>query len=100
MADNFAYMNFNALDNIAGSEGLKSYHGTGAVTGKEYNALVVREDTVFTVLTIVDKNGATINELTAANLSGITLKAGEYIPAGLGAKITAFTISSGSVLAY
>lgn len=93
-------MNFNALDNIAGSEGLKSYHGTGAVTGKEYNSLVIREDTVFTVLTIVDKNGATINELTAANLSGITLKAGEYIPAGLGAKITAFTISSGSVLAY
>jgi hypothetical protein len=61
-------MNFNALDNIAGSEGLKSYHGTGAVTGK--------------------------------GLSGITLKVGEYIPAGLGAKITAFTITSGSVLAY
>jgi len=93
-------MNFNALDNVAGSEGLKSYHGTGSVTGKEYNSLVVREDTVFTVLTVVDKNGATVNLLSVAGLSGITLKQGEYIPAGLGAKITAFTISSGSVLAY
>lgn len=93
-------MNYNALDNIAASEGLKSYHGSGSVTGKEYNALVIREDTVFTVLTIVDKNGATVNELTSAGLSGITLKQGEYIPAGLGAKITAFTITSGSVLAY
>jgi len=93
-------MNFNALDNIAGSEGLKSYHGVGAVTGKEYNALVVRENTVFTVLTLVDKNGATVNLLSSAGLSGITMYASEYIPAGQGAKITAFTITSGSVLAY
>jgi len=93
-------MNFNALDVIAGSEGLKSYHGVGAVTGKEYNALVVREDTVFTVLTVVDKNGATVNLLSTAGLSGITMKVTDYIPAGAGAKITAFTITSGSVLAY
>lgn len=93
-------MNYNALDNIAASEGLKSYHGSGSVSGKEYNALVVREDTVFSALTVVDKNGATVNLFSVAALSGITLKAGEYIPAGLGAKITAFTITSGSVLAY
>jgi hypothetical protein len=90
-------MVFNAVEILAGSEGFKKIHGTGAVTGVVYNALVVRQDTTFTV---VDANGFTINKFSTADMSGVTFQIGEFLPAGKGAKITAFTITAGSVLAY
>jgi len=100
VADNFAHMVFNAVEILAGSEGFKKVHGTGAVTGVEYNSLVVRQDTVFSALTVVDENGRSVDKFTTAALSGVTFQIGEFLPAGKGAKITAFTITSGSVLAY
>jgi len=93
-------MVFNAVEILAGSEGFKKIHGTGAVTGVEYNALVVRQDTTFSAFTVVDANGFTINKFSDAAMSGVTFQIGEFLPAGKGAKITAFTISIGSVLAY
>ncbi len=93
-------MVFNALEILAGSEGFKKIHGTGAVTGVDYNALIVRQDTTFSAFTVVDANGFTINKFNTADMSGVTFQIGEFLPAGKGAKITAFTITAGSVLAY
>jgi hypothetical protein len=93
-------MVFNAVEILAGSEGFKKIHGTGAVAGVEYNALVVRQDTTFSAFTVVDANGFAINKFSTADMSGVTFQIGEFLPAGKGAKITAFTISTGSVLAY
>lgn len=93
-------MVFNAVEILAGSEGFRKVHGAETVTGVEYNALVVRQDTVFSAFTVVDANGFTINKFSTAALSGVTFQIGEFLPAGKGAKITAFTITSGSVLAY
>ena len=93
-------MVFNAVEILAGSEGFQKIHTSGAVTGVEYNCLVVREDTTFSAFTVVDKNGFTVNKFTGASMSGVTFQQGEFLPAGKGAKITAFTIATGSVLAY
>lgn len=76
-------------------------YADGAVTGKNFFAFTVLEDTVVTVLTLSSApTGFTTNYLTGANLSGKTLKAGAYICAPQGAMITAITISSGSVICH
>ena len=93
-------MVFNAVEILSGAEGFQKVHGSGAVTGVAYNTLVVREDTVFSAFTVVDANGFTVNKFSTAAMSGVTFQQGEFLPAGKGAKITAFTITSGSVLAY
>ena len=82
-----------------------SYHvsnADGAVTGKQFFAFPVLEDTVCTVLTLnTTPTGYTsTNYLTQANLSGKTLKAGAYICAPNGTYITAITLSSGSVICH
>lgn len=82
-----------------------SYHvssADGAVTGKQFFAFTVLEDTVCTVLTLnTTPTGYTsTNYLTQANLSGKTLKAGAYICAPNGSYITAITLSSGSVICH
>jgi len=88
-----------SIDIVAGSQGFK-LHTAATVTGVSYDALVVREDTVFTSFTVqVDYQTAT-NVLSARGMSGVTFQQGEYLPAGKGAKITGFVISSGSVIGY
>lgn len=74
-----------------GTGGFKR-HGVAAVTLVKYCALVVQEDTIFTEFKV---NGA--SELANNGMSGVTFKAGAYLPGGI---ITDFTISTGSVIAY
>lgn len=75
-----------------GSGGFKVF-GTGTHTNLNKGALVVREDTVFTAFTV-----DTVDVMTKYGITGVTFKAGEYLPGG--GCITGFTISSGSVIAY
>jgi hypothetical protein len=75
-----------------GSEGFKVF-GTGTHTSLNKSALVVREDTVFTAFTV-----GTVDVMTKYGITAVTFKAGEYLPGG--GCITAFAISSGSVIAY
>lgn len=84
-----------ALEVIAGSGSFEVISTTAAQTGKEYNSLVVMSDCVFTAFEI-----GGVNVLSTKGLSGVTIKAGTFLPAGVIGKITAFTLSSGAVVAY
>jgi hypothetical protein len=68
----------------------------GAVSSKEYDFLVVNEAATFSVLT--SASGA--NLVTLYNLSGASLANGMVIRGAKGEKITAVTVTAGSVLAY
>jgi hypothetical protein len=52
-------------------------------------------DCVFTAFTI-----GGVDVLSTKGLSGVTIKAGAFLPAGVTGKITSFTLSSGAVIAY
>jgi len=68
----------------------------GAVSSKAYDFLVVNEAATFSVLT--SASGA--NLVTLYGLSGATLANGMVIRGAKGEKITAVTVTAGSVLAY
>ena len=84
-----------ALEVIAGSGGFKVVSDTTTETGVEYNSIVVMEDCEFSDFSI---NGEDV--LSSNGLSGVTIKAGSFLPAGTNGKITAFRLLSGSVIAY
>lgn len=84
-----------ALEVIAGAGGFKVVSTTTPETGVEYNSIVVMADAVFSAFAI---NGDSV--LSTNGLSGVTIKAGSFLPAGTNGKITAFTLASGSVIAY
>lgn len=84
----------NSTSIIAGGDGFK-YHAASTVTAVGYSAVVAQEDTVFTSFSV---DGT--NVLSARGMSAITFKQGAYLPAGGSSKITAFVISSGSVIGY
>ena len=84
-----------ALEVIAGAGGFKVVSTTTSETGVEYNSIVVMEDAIFSAFSI---DGVSV--LSANGLSGVTVKAGSFLPAGTDGKITAFTLASGSVIAY
>jgi len=68
----------------------------GAVTEKAYDFLVVNTAATLTVLT--GEGG--INLLTLYNLSGASLASGVVIRGAKGQKITAVTVTAGSVIGY
>jgi hypothetical protein len=79
---------------IAGSGGFQVVTGTGSTTG-QYNSVVVVSDAIFASFSI---NGT--NVLSSKGLSLVTIKAGAFLPAGVDNKITAFQLTSGTVIAY
>ena len=88
-----------SADIAVGGQGFK-YHGTGTATGVSYDSLVVHADCVFTSFTVTRDFGTGSDVLSDRGLSGITVKAGTFLPAGKGYKITGFVTSSGSVIGY
>jgi len=82
----------DAIGLSVGTSGFKRYT-TGTYTNLNWNALVVQEDTVFTEFSV-----GGVSYLAKNGMSGVTFKQGAYLP-GAG-WITAFAISSGSVIAY
>lgn len=79
---------------IAGSGGFIVNNTTNATTGS-FNSVVVVADAVFSAFAI---NGTSV--LSSKGLSGVTIKAGTFLPAGVDNKITSFTLTSGTVIAY
>jgi len=75
---------------------------TGAKTGKEFETIYVREDTVIGTLTGGDKatTANATNYLTSIGLSGVTLVKGDLICAPVGQVFKSITLSSGSVICY
>lgn len=88
-----------SIDIIAGADGFK-YHSASTVTGVEYDALVVQEDTVFTSFTVTPNFQTGSNVLSDRGMTSVTFQQGTFLPAGKGKKITGFVISSGSVIGY
>ena len=68
----------------------------GTVTGKNYDFLVVNTAATFTTLTGTGSE----NLLTAYAMSGKSVSAGIVISGRNGGKITAVTVSVGSVIGY
>jgi hypothetical protein len=68
----------------------------GAVTEKAFDFLVVNEAATFSVLTSAGGS----NLVTLYALSGASLANGMVIRGAKGEKITAVTVTAGSVLAY
>ena len=84
-----------ALEKISGNGGFYVNAGTGARTGLSVETIQVMTDAVFTAFAI---NG--VNQMTLKNLTGVTIKAGAYLPTNPGVQITAYTLASGSVIEY
>ena len=85
----------NQLRKVSGTGGFKMLTGTGAHTALSGYAIVANTDTVFTVFNI---DGAV--KLAALGLTGITVKAGAYLPVPEGSSITDITMGSGDCLIY
>jgi len=96
---------YNAVSDVnLGSNNLngsKTITGTGAVTGLNFSQIYVREATVIGTLTGTDLiTGATSNLLTTLGISAVSLLAGELHVVPYGTKISAITLTSGSVILY
>jgi len=94
-----------ALDNNLDLQGMNAHGGTiylgvAANTGLDLTRFYVRESTTITVLSGRDGTGATVNLLTLFAISGITLLAGDLFIAPSGYRITAATLTLGSILGY
>lgn len=84
-----------ALEKISGNGGFYANATTAARTGLAVESLVINTDAVFSAFAI---NG--VNMMTTKALTGVTIKAGIYLPTDPGFKITAYTLASGSVIEY
>ena len=84
-----------ALEKIVGSQSFEVISTTAAFTGKTYTSIVVNSDAVFSVLSI---DGASV--MTSKALTGVTIKAGAYLPAQSGSVFTAVTLTSGTIICY
>lgn len=94
-------INDTMVNRMGGYNGSKTFTGTGANTSLNFSQIYVREDTVIGTLTGTDLvTGTTSNLLTTLGISAVTLKAGELHVAPYGTKISALTLTSGSVILY
>jgi hypothetical protein len=80
---------------IAGTGGFQVVNGANATLTGQFNSVVVVADAVFSAFAI---NGTSV--LSTKGLSGVTMKAGSFLPAGADNKITTITLTSGTVIAY
>jgi hypothetical protein len=84
-----------AIDKQTGLGGFVAISGTSAVTGAFW-AMVVNSDAVITQ--VLDKNGTNITSLLG--LTGVTIKAGMFLPMPKHDYFSSITLASGSVVAY
>jgi hypothetical protein len=87
--------NSTDLNNIIATGGFEMLTGVGAYSKLIGYAIVPNTDTVFTVFEV---DG--VEKLSDYGLSGVTVKAGAYLPVPKGAQITAVTMASGDCLIY
>ncbi len=87
--------NSTELPSITAPGGFKNLTGAGAHATLTGYAVVVQEDTVFTVFNV---DG--VVQLANYGLTAVTVKAGAYLPCPKGSQITDITMSSGSCIIY
>ena len=92
------------LTSLGGKDGgIQQSSADGAVASLTCHVLQVTADTVFTLLTGVDGDGAEVNMLTTNTLTGITVTAPATIGCpdpNKGGYIKAITMSSGQILRH
>jgi len=94
-------INDTMINRMGGVNGSKTVTGTGAVTAINFSQIYIREATVIATLTGTDLiTGATSNLLTTLGISAVSLLAGELHVVPYGTKISAITLTSGSVILY
>ena len=86
------------IGRIAGANGCLVIDTTDAITGKSFDCFIAQEDTVISVCTGTDAGGNAFDFKTAYNCD--TLKSGALITVKDGYKITAITLTSGSIICY
>lgn len=91
-------MSIYSQGRVSADNGCYLIDDTSAYTGKNYYALIAQEDTVIATLSGEDNLGNSVNFLTLQNVD--TLKSGALVTVPLGFKITAITLTSGSVICY
>lgn len=84
-----------ALEKISGMGGFYVNAGTTARQNLAVESIVVMSDCVFTAFVI-----GSANQMVTKNLTGVTVRAGTYLPTNPGQQITAYTLASGSVIEY
>ena len=84
-----------AIQDIMGGLGTMEYVNS-SVSGKQFDFVVVNE--AATLSTLTSSGGA--NLLTLYNLSGASLASGIILKGAKGEKISAITVSAGSVIGY
>lgn len=87
------------LEKLAGNNGSKLITGTSANT-INHTAFSVRENTVISALTGVNDLGAATDFRAVMGITGATLLAGDYYCVPMNNKLTAITLTSGSVILY
>lgn len=92
-------------ERVAANNGCILIADTAAYTSGTTNfpfreMLVIQEDTVIATLTAIDESRTSYNALTRIGLGSKTLKQGAIITVPAGHKITALTLTSGSLIAY
>ena len=91
-----------ALNRLAGLGGCELIDDTTEVRGKNYDMIVIQEDTVIATLTGTKGDGdkTATNFLTTIGLGSATLKQGLIITVPAGSFIDTLELTSGSVMAY
>jgi hypothetical protein len=94
-------INPTMINRMGGLNGSKTIIGTAANTGLNFSQIYVREATVIGTLTGTNLTmGTTSNLLTTLGISAVSLLAGELHVVPYGTKISAITLTSGSVILY
>ena len=94
-------INDTMVNRMGGLNGSRTVTGTSANTGLNFSQIYVREATVIGTLTGTDLvTGATSNLLTTLGISAVSLVAGELHVVPYGTKLSAITLTSGSVILY
>ena len=94
-------INDTMVNRMGGLNGSKTVTGTAANTGLNYSQIYIREATVIGTLTGTDLiTGTTSNLLTTLGISAVSLLAGELHVVPYGTKLSAITLTSGTVILY
>jgi len=83
---------------LSGANGCFIIDDTNAHTSLDYDTLIAREDTVVSVCTGEDEDGNAVDFKVVHNWD--SLKQNDLLLVPIGQKITAITLTSGSLLCY
>lgn len=88
------------IEKLAASNGSFLIADTTARTGLNVTSFYVREDSVVSLMTGTKDDGTSVTFTTTLGISGKSLKAGDLFCIPQGQRVTAITMTSGSIIVY